>query len=206
MALAPKRKQLDIDPLPGAPASRPGRPSSRERILAAAVDLVAETGALHFSLDAVAARAGVSKGGLLYNFPSKETLLKALVAHHLVELDLHRAAAEAGLAGGRNRSARAHVTAVTVTCEEPPPRGVLAAFAENPGLFDPMRANQRAFVERLRGADDPVLSMIAFLAVEGLISLDLFESNPLTADERRAVAERLERLLAESRGDPRDGK
>lgn len=177
----------------GKPAR--GRPNSRDRILTAAADLVAEAGAVHVSLDAVAERAGVSKGGLLYNFPNKQTLLKALVAEHLIDLDLRRADAEETVAGGRNAAARAHL-AVKGACDVgPPPCGLLAAFAENPDLLAPVRANVAAFAGRLRAADDAELSLIAFLAVEGLNSLDLFEINPLTAEERAAVLARLERIL-----------
>ena len=59
------------------------RTNSRDRILAAAVEVAQEAGAGNLSLDAVAQRAGVSKGGLLYNFPSKAKLLQALVQHYL---------------------------------------------------------------------------------------------------------------------------
>ena len=53
--------------------------SARQRILAAADELSRDLGPANLSLDAVAQRAGVSKGGLLYHFPSKARLLKALV-------------------------------------------------------------------------------------------------------------------------------
>ena len=51
--------------------------SARERILEAAERVITEVGAAHLTLDAVAQAAGVSKGGLLYHFPSKESLLVA---------------------------------------------------------------------------------------------------------------------------------
>ena len=43
---------------------------ARERILDAAESVVIEQGVTGMTLDAVAARAKVSKGGLLYHFPS----------------------------------------------------------------------------------------------------------------------------------------
>ena len=186
-----KTKRAAGDPAP----RKPGRPSSRDRILAAAEDVVAECGARHLSLEAVAERAGVSKGGLLYNFPNKEALLKALVARHLLDLDLRRADAAETLSAGPNTAARAHLLAQTADCE-PPPAGVLAALAENPSLLEPLRAHHAAFADRLRAAEDPVLCLIAFLAVEGLKTLDIFEANPLTSDERQAVRERLAAVLA----------
>ena len=42
---------------------------------------------MHLSLDAVARRAGLSKGGLLYTFPTKAKLLEALVEQHVAEFD-----------------------------------------------------------------------------------------------------------------------
>ena len=44
---------------------------ARDRILEAAERVVAEVGAARLTLDVVAQAAGVSKGGLLYHFPSK---------------------------------------------------------------------------------------------------------------------------------------
>ncbi|RVC42866.1 TetR/AcrR family transcriptional regulator, partial [Mesorhizobium sp. M4A.F.Ca.ET.090.04.2.1] len=59
------------------------RANSRDRILAAAADVARETGPGSLSLDAVASRAGVSKGGLLYNFPTKAKLMQSLVEDYL---------------------------------------------------------------------------------------------------------------------------
>ncbi|KUI35517.1 TetR/AcrR family transcriptional regulator [Mycobacterium sp. GA-2829] len=52
--------------------------SARERILDAYEDLLAVEGERYATLEAVAAKAGVSKGGLLYHFPAKDQLAAAL--------------------------------------------------------------------------------------------------------------------------------
>jgi hypothetical protein len=57
---------------------RRGRPGSREAILDAAEALVGEAGAAHLTLDGVAARAGASKGGVLYNFATKEAPVRGM--------------------------------------------------------------------------------------------------------------------------------
>ncbi|WP_025274748.1 TetR/AcrR family transcriptional regulator [Haloglycomyces albus] len=54
--------------------------STRDRILNAVESLLASHGASGVTLDAVAAEAGVSKGGLLYHFRSKSDLYDGLVA------------------------------------------------------------------------------------------------------------------------------
>lgn len=60
-------------------------PSARERILDAYEELLATDGERHATMDAVAQRAGVSKGGLIYHFPSKEKMVDA-VCDRLTEL------------------------------------------------------------------------------------------------------------------------
>ena len=56
------------------------RTDTRERILRAAMKVAARQGSGNVSLDAVAAEAGVSKGGLLYHFPNKIALMRGIVA------------------------------------------------------------------------------------------------------------------------------
>lgn len=52
---------------------------TRDRILDALRSLLARGGAAEATLENVAAEAGVSKGGLLYHFPSKDALFRGLV-------------------------------------------------------------------------------------------------------------------------------
>lgn len=53
--------------------------ATRDRLLDAAEALLAEGGPRALTLDAVAAAAEVSKGGLLYHFPSKDALVEGLL-------------------------------------------------------------------------------------------------------------------------------
>ncbi|WP_308200605.1 TetR/AcrR family transcriptional regulator [Klenkia sp. PcliD-1-E] len=54
------------------------RPSNRDRVLDAYETLLVEGAGATVTLDAVAEAAAVSKGGLLYHFPSKEALVAGL--------------------------------------------------------------------------------------------------------------------------------
>jgi AcrR family transcriptional regulator len=51
---------------------------ARDRILDAFAELLSVEGERHATVEAVARRAGVSKGGLLYHFPSKDRLVDGL--------------------------------------------------------------------------------------------------------------------------------
>ena len=55
--------------------------STRDIILSAAANIVMEQGVSRMTLGAVAQEAGVSKGGLLYHFPSKDALVQGMVEH-----------------------------------------------------------------------------------------------------------------------------
>nr|WP_091743042.1 TetR/AcrR family transcriptional regulator [Marininema mesophilum] len=48
-------------------------------MLTAASDIVRERGVSKLTLEAVANRAGVSKGGMFYHFPSREDLVQAMI-------------------------------------------------------------------------------------------------------------------------------
>lgn len=69
-------------------------PSARDRVLDAAAELVA-AGDTAPALDAVAAAAGVSKGGLLYHFPDKRALFTGIITRAVAEVDAAFVAAAA---------------------------------------------------------------------------------------------------------------
>ncbi|HIW63678.1 MAG TPA: TetR/AcrR family transcriptional regulator [Candidatus Stackebrandtia excrementipullorum] len=56
------------------------RPTKRPHLIAAAMTVAARDGIAALTLDAVAAEADVSKGGLLYHFPTKNALIAAVAA------------------------------------------------------------------------------------------------------------------------------
>ncbi|MFE8646415.1 TetR/AcrR family transcriptional regulator [Sphingomonas sp. NCPPB 2930] len=63
--------------------SAPARINAKERLIETAMDIISNQGVQELTLEAVAAAAGVTKGGLIYHFKTKDELLVALVAHML---------------------------------------------------------------------------------------------------------------------------
>ncbi len=59
----------------------------RERVLDAVEEVIMETGGLGLTLNAVVERAGISKGGLVYNFPTKDSLVAAAMAREMARFD-----------------------------------------------------------------------------------------------------------------------
>lgn len=174
------------------------RSNSRNRILDAAAEIVAEVGAGKMTLEAVAERAGLSKGGLLYNFPSKDALLQAMVERMVEDGVAQREAARPTFAGRPNAIARCMMASDLAHCGphgKEVASGLLAAVSENPRLLDPVRQVVAEEWAMLQQSDCPELSAIAWLAVQGLLSLDMFAMNPLATPERDHILAALDRLL-----------
>jgi AcrR family transcriptional regulator len=164
------------------------RPSSRKKILAAAADLARQSGPVRFSLDAVASHAGVSKGGLLYNFPSKAKLMQGLVEEYLEQFEQDL---DAAVGPDRDESLlAAYVRLSAKDCESTQPAAawIFAAMAEDPDFLEPIHAFRDRLLDRLRAeASDPTAMLVTFLAVEGLRNMKLFGSKILTPEERHDV-------------------
>src|SRR6185436_4703285 len=174
------------------------RPNSRGLVLDAADALVSEVGANHMSLDAVAARAGISKGGLLYLFPSKVALLQGMVERYVERLEN----GADGAAKQKLSEARRLLAARLATRSEDDPDkqrtgsfSMIAAIAEQPKLLDPVRdAHKRIWARLKETSKDPELALLAWFALEGLLYVDLFATTPLTRTERVKFLKRLEKI------------
>jgi AcrR family transcriptional regulator len=173
--------------------------SSKERILDAAAELVSEIGAGRLTLEAVADRAGLSKGGLLYNFPSKDALLQGMIERMIEEVSAEKDALRGSLEGARNLDARLSVaTALKTRCGKMKEiaNGLLAASAENPRLLEPARRVIAEEWRKLRStSEDSSAAMLAWLAIEGLSSLELHDLSPVSARERDEIVSAIYRLL-----------
>jgi AcrR family transcriptional regulator len=176
-----------------------GRKSSCERILDAAAELVREIGSGRLTLDAVAERSGLSKGGLLYNFPTKEALLQAMVQRLVDEVSAEREALRGQAEPGRNLEARLCTAALLKLRKgrtKEVASGMLAASAENPRLLDPVREVIKATLESLKAtSDDLDAALLGWLAIEGLNSLEMHDLSPFSEEEHHRVVKAVNRLL-----------
>ena len=73
------------------------REDTRQKLFEAAVDLIAERGYTSTTVDDIALRAGVAKGTVYYNFPSKPALFEELLRHGIGLLTEQYRAAIRGL-------------------------------------------------------------------------------------------------------------
>jgi AcrR family transcriptional regulator len=63
------------------PIKQDAATQTRQRLLEATLRVMHTQGAAALTLDQVAKEAGVSKGGLLHHFPSKDALIEAMLRH-----------------------------------------------------------------------------------------------------------------------------
>jgi AcrR family transcriptional regulator len=197
--ITPDKTRRRKDALTGDRGKAHLKADTRALILSATAELAREKGAAHISIEAIAQRAGISKGGLLYHFPKKHALLQALVEQHFGGVNAVLADIEVKAGAERtNAVARAFVelNRADVCSHTGQHDGILLVLAENPNLLEPVRAHARQVVERVRRtASDRELSLIALLVIDGLRSGELFDTNHLTAEECTGVLNRLLALL-----------
>src|SRR4051812_4625732 len=147
-----------------------GHKSSREKLLDAAAELVSEIGSGRLTLEAVAERAGFSKGDLRYNFPTKEALLQAMVQPLVDEISAEREALRTRAKPGRNLEARLCTAALLKLRKgrtKEVANGMLAASAENRRLLDPVREVIKVTLANLKAtSDDLDAALLGWLAIE----------------------------------------
>lgn len=171
------------------------RISNRSAILAAAEKVAVDAGAAQLTLDAVAAEAGVSKGGLLYHFPSKNALLEAMLDELLSGYEARCAAKMTELEEGVDRSFLAEIA----TGLDPPPGGnkervgqaMLAVLANEPNLLERCRKFQAARYACCLGQDGDVRKVMLLLALDGYKLLDLLRMSPFSDQDREHIRNHL---------------
>ena len=176
-----------------------GRKSSREKILDAAAELVGEIGAGRLTLEAVAEKAGLSKGGLLYNFPTKEALLQGMIQRLIENVAAEKEEIRKRTPAGRNLEARLCTAALLKLCSgqmKETANGMLAATAENPRLLDPLREVIKETLKTFKEtSDDLDAALLAWLAVEGLNSFEMHDLSPFSTEDRERILHAVDRLL-----------
>ncbi|MEI8080689.1 MAG: TetR/AcrR family transcriptional regulator [Actinomycetes bacterium] len=171
---------------------------TRDRLLDAATEVVLVDGAQRLTLDAVAKRAGVSKGGLLYHFPSKRDLTAAIVSRAVTQVDDQLALAASSNDPGAFARAYLEVTIPATTqasdntdSANPLSSALLGAAVVDPALLQPLREAFGRWQARLENDGiDPARATAVRLAVDGwwiAQVLDLPQLSTQTSGETRRL-------------------
>ncbi len=142
-----------------------------EVILEAAEALIRREGAARLTIDAVAAEAGLSKGGVMHHFASKDALIAAMVRHQFGRMDGEMREIEAALPPSRVaplvamiRHARAHYGR-----EDGFPKALLVASAENPKALEGFRDKIAETLGKIDRDGAPGAPSVLFFAALGIL-------------------------------------
>lgn len=188
------------------------RTIDRMAVLDAAERVVARDGATRLTLDAVAAEAGISKASVLYDYKTKQTLIKAVIEHRMAtEVDRLRSFIERE---GDKPDAAIHglITAVEKNSSDLNRNVALdlaVALNQHDDLRVSIRENFGTFFDGVeRTSVHPRQAKIAFLALEGLKLIESFGFYDWAQRERDQLIEDIRSLVHSedaSRGPARTG-
>jgi len=167
----------------------------RQQLLEVAARLAGEQGMSAVTLDAVSAASGVSKGGLLHHFPTKNALLDALFESLLEKFDADIDELMRADPLPQGRFSRAYLQAVSGLKDRPDDsRGwtqVTIALLAEPRLRLRWRQWVAARAEEYIGTDSALDTLIVRFAADGLWFADTLESHDITDALRRELIARL---------------
>ena len=175
---------------------------TKARILVAAEDVVVRDGVARLTLEAAAAEAGLSKGGVLYHFPTRDALVAAMVDKIIEEFDRDiESNMTDGDGPGQYIRAYIRATMAPASASDRPDRedrlgaALIAAAAAQPALLVPLQEAADRWQARLEEDGlDPTVATLVRLACDGLWLCDLFGLAPPSAVLRRGVGDRLQQM------------
>jgi AcrR family transcriptional regulator len=174
----------------------------RDRLLDAAEQVVAHEGVGNLTLEAVARQAKVSKGGLLYHFPSKSALVTAVVERIASRCEMRQEAAidtDPNEPGGFTRAYIAARAQPIEPHEQPIKTALLAAVGTDPQYLEPMRRRFTEWQARIESDGiDPATATIVRLAIDGLCLGTLLGMSVPTGQFRQKVLDRLMAMTNDS--------
>ncbi|MBG0812150.1 TetR family transcriptional regulator [Methylosinus sp. H3A] len=174
-------------------ASRSQR--TRKAVIQAALAIIARDGPGRLTLDAIARESGVSKGGLMHQFRTKEAVLKALLEHQIEYFaDFSRAYMAEHGAGQAEPHLAAQIATLRETLVEPHSVAfaIFGAVAQEPSLLSITRESDGVALEAIKAeAKDQDLALLRWAAARGLAVSALLGLCPLGEDERERLFDRL---------------
>ncbi|WP_113907053.1 TetR/AcrR family transcriptional regulator [Aliidiomarina celeris] len=150
--------------------ARGGRPSKREFILESAEQLVHERGAAHLTFDALTQATGISKGGLLYHFESKDALVVAMLERYSQRRQEMKALM-LGEKSGTDEEIKALIKAELAHNKQGKlavDSAIIAAVATNPQLMQVISEKQSELFRLFdQSSVGPIQARVAWFAVIG---------------------------------------
>ncbi|CEH47434.1 TetR family transcriptional regulator [Xanthomonas citri pv. durantae] len=178
------------------------RPSNRSKILEAAVRVVHRDGVTGITFEAVASEAGLTRGGMLYHFPSRDALLLGIheyLAGQWEALLIQAAGKPADEASERERIA-AYVTACTMGASSRVELQLMLEALTSPPMAAPwMDVIKRWLPDIPPAAPDRAVLWVIRLAADGLWVHESLSRQPLDPETRQGICRVLLDMIPLSR-------
>jgi AcrR family transcriptional regulator len=179
--------------------SRP-RVIDQDKILDAAEAVVARDGAARLTLDAVATEAGISKASVIYDYKSKQALIKAVIERRVAKEHERLRQAIENLGDVPNARIRGRLAVASNTMSDDTRAvaiNLCSALAQDAELQGSMHeAYRKEVAVILETSTDPSSALLAFLALEGLRTLEFLGLLAWTEPERTQILRGIEALVA----------
>ncbi|MDK4711974.1 TetR/AcrR family transcriptional regulator [Rhizobium sp. CNPSo 4039] len=162
----------------------------RDRILDAAEAVILDSNGRNLTLDAVAERAGISKGGLVYSFATKDELIYAALER---EVTRFQKAVRQRVGDGSTGPIELVLAHIEEAFNEDDASTRMAAFlvtalVHAPGMLEPVRRLYRTLLDPLRSKSREFAEVRqALLAVEGIFLLRGLGFVEVSSDEFKSV-------------------
>ncbi|ENH97553.1 regulatory protein TetR [Gracilibacillus halophilus YIM-C55.5] len=174
----------------------------KENILNAASTIVLEDGVSQLTLEGVADKAGVSKGGLLYHFSNKDALIEGMVADWSESYfqDIRDMAYADDNHEGKWTKAYVKKTFYDSDHNKQMNSAIMAAMFLNPELLEEFRRQYDLLIEELMDDGiDPIHATIARLATDGLWYSEILGLDQLNEGFKKQILYKLSEIIEEGK-------
>lgn len=173
-------------------AEKKSKSVTRDALLEAANQIVIDQGSEALTLEAVARKAGVSKGGLLYHFPNKEALIVGMLQQliDMFESEMQQEL-EQDDSPELGRWLRAYIRATCRFDDQRVPvyASLMAAVAVNPELLKPVQVRFDQWQEKAEtNGIDPTIANMILLALDGLWFNHILGTAPSETRRQEVIA------------------
>lgn len=175
---------------------------TREIIFEACGQILRRDGLTNLTLDKVAAEAALSKGGLLYHFPNKASLIMALFEYHnnLFEARLSALTDEEGESDGAWLRAylRACIEQITTPGNASLYTSLFAAEEQYDNAHGLMLRKYDAWQQQVEDSGlDPIWATLVRLAVDGFWFAEMHNYAPPNGERREKIIDLLLKLTTD---------
>lgn len=163
--------------------------SAYQLILEKALEVVVELGAASLTYEAVSQKSGISRGGILYHFPSKEAMLEALLEHYVgLEMSVFlknweklgntpETMTQAEVLSMRQKDGKNRDIAIAL----------LASLVHHPALLEKIRPLVERRYQTIMNNPNFAMEAIVLLALDGMYTMHALGLEPLSAKKRKEI-------------------